>query len=217
MLPQFVTFTGVDDRTDVAALQALSARYPIEWGVLFGGSIGLNRYPSIDTVFKLMDTAGLRLSAHFCGSYARAALDDSKSFKAFVESDDGEPLSSPFSRFQINSGRYDMDAVQTFHRRVEKPVIIQVRGKTFPELTWEGVTFLHDTSGGKGRQPKLRPVQPPGMALVGHAGGIGPENVREVNDSLDAHTYYLDMETGVRTNDWFDLDKCETVCRTLWG
>lgn len=35
MQPLFITFTGVDEHTDLRGMIALSAQYPIEWGVLF--------------------------------------------------------------------------------------------------------------------------------------------------------------------------------------
>ncbi len=36
--PEFITLTGLDDRTDLDAAIALSEKYPIEWGVLFSPS-----------------------------------------------------------------------------------------------------------------------------------------------------------------------------------
>ena len=33
--PEFITFTGADDHTDVRDMVALSKLYPIEWGILF--------------------------------------------------------------------------------------------------------------------------------------------------------------------------------------
>ena len=48
-LPEFVTFTGVDNRTDTNRLIALSHKYPIEWGILFSAANQgeNNRYPDI--------------------------------------------------------------------------------------------------------------------------------------------------------------------------
>ena len=33
--PEFITFTGIDDRTDLVLADFLANRYPIEWGILF--------------------------------------------------------------------------------------------------------------------------------------------------------------------------------------
>ena len=52
----------------------------------------------------------------------------------------------------------------------------------------------------------------------GYAGGINPENVvdvvRELNDICETD-FWIDMETGIRTNDKFDVKKCEEICRRL--
>lgn len=63
-----------------------------------------------------------------------------------------------------------------------------------------------DRSGGRGVRGEFAPM--PGCK-VGYAGGIGPDNVVEVLDRLETfgHTYWIDMESGVRTADQFDLHK----------
>lgn len=61
---------------------------------------------------------------------------------------------------------------------------------------------------------------------VGFAGGIGPENtinvVRQIEENLVIGSEFLvntqiwiDMESGVRTEDWFDLRKVEQVIRQI--
>jgi len=35
--PRWITFTGLDEYTDIKRVRDLSAKYPIEWGILFGG------------------------------------------------------------------------------------------------------------------------------------------------------------------------------------
>ena len=122
-----------------------------------------------------------------------------------------------FSRIQVNSGKYDIDALVRFQKGVEKSVIMQSRGKAFPKPL-DGVSCLHDLSGGKGKVPPFRPVQAPLAPLVGYAGGIGPDNVIQVLSEIDAHTFWIDMETKIRNDDdWLDLDKCESVCKQIWG
>ena len=50
---------------------------------------------------------------------------------------------------------------------------------------------------------------------VGYAGGFNPENVADklhyllTNDEVG--DFWIDMESGVRTDDWFDLDKVRRV------
>jgi phosphoribosylanthranilate isomerase len=51
----------------------------------------------------------------------------------------------------------------------------------------------------------------------GFAGGIGPDNVkrviREISAKVDA-PFWIDMESGVRTDDRFDLNKVRRVLET---
>ena len=52
----------------------------------------------------------------------------------------------------------------------------------------------------------------------GYAGGISPENVVETVKSITEiceTDFWIDMETGIRTNDKFDITKCEEVCNKL--
>ena len=39
---------------------------------------------------------------------------------------------------------------------------------------------------------------------------------KEEIDILSDYDYWLDMESGVRTDDWFDLDKVEAICKLLF-
>jgi hypothetical protein len=217
--PQFVTFTGLDSKTDLARVQALSKRYPVEWGILFGGKIGyqLNkRYPGDQTVIAALN-ADIRLSAHLCGRFARYAMnpDAENADDILPRINAWRTAKAAFRRVQVNAVDYDIPALERFQSLMNLPLIMQTRGNAFPEPL-DGLTYLHDPSGGRGIEPPSRPRQMAAMPLVGYAGGIGPENVREVIASLDAHAYYIDMETKIRTDDWLDLDRCETVCQQVW-
>ena len=79
------------------------------------------------------------------------------------------------------------------------------------------IVFLHDQSGGRGIDSIDLWPRPEAMERVGYAGGLKPSNiVKALKTVRNFKTYFgadiwLDMETGVRTNDWFDLDKVELV------
>ena len=48
----------------------------------------------------------------------------------------------------------------------------------------------------------------------GYAGGLNIDNVESVIKDLyivNDDIFWVDMETSVRTNDWFDISKCEKV------
>lgn len=204
--PEFITFTGADDRTDVAGMGALADRFPIEWGILFSPSRqGVdNRYPGGEAQSRFAQS-GLRLSAHLCGAYARAIMT-------------GENLHVPiglgiFKRIQINHVAPSVSAINAFRRGWGPRCIAQARGSEFPPDT--SIDWLFDTSGGRGKEPESLPEYP--GRLVGYAGGLGPDNVGSAIQRIGATgPYWIDMESRVRTDNWFDLSLCEQVCRAVY-
>lgn len=85
------------------------------------------------------------------------------------------------------------------------------------------ISVLLDASRGKGIAPDTwaPPLVRAGQPLhTGYAGGISPENIEAVLDATESAVreygqpdarYWLDMETGVRTDNQFDLKKVEQV------
>ncbi len=205
MKPAFLTFTGIDASTDLARVEYLSSIYPIEWGVLFSPDRQGQepRYPDIATIdrFRGID---VRKSAHLCGDYSKMVMK-------------GHPLPvdfTGFERVQINSRKPDAKAIAGFAANNLLLGIMQTRDLEFPED--EGIAILFDRSGGFGRPPEAWPKHPGGR-LVGYAGGISPENIQQVLESVDSSgPYWLDMESGIRTDDMLDLDKCEAVAKAVY-
>ena len=72
--PLYITFTGIDDRTDLFRANELAGKYPIEWGVLFSKSNKDSRYPSIQGIKEICENLESK-SAHLCGSLARKLSD----------------------------------------------------------------------------------------------------------------------------------------------
>lgn len=204
--PDFVTFTGADDETDVYGMIALSEQYPVEWGILLSRSRQGEdpRYPRDPSRFL---GCRLRLAAHLCGAYSREIMDGDFTRLPF--------LLRSFGRVQVNHASPACGQVADLQSRLGRPCIVQARGlRAFP--TRGGVEWLFDTSGGRGVAPASWPRHP--GYLVGYAGGIGPENVRDVIAAIDASgPYWIDMESGVRTDDRFDLARCRRVCEAVFG
>ena len=201
MFPQFVTFTGLDEKADLDRCADLSTRYPIEWGVLFSGRLGKRRYPSLDVRMRIESTE-LRLAAHLCGEVARS-----------MQSGEKLPLAR-YGRVQVNARQYEIEALARQSATMDRRLILQWRQDVFPdqrEFDW-----LLDRSGGRGVLETVFPKPRRPDQLVGYAGGINPDNVSSVLSAIHAHNFWIDMETGVRTDDWLDLDKCEAVCRAIW-
>lgn len=213
-----VTITGADDRVDPAALAALSWDFPfVEWGILFSRSReGSSRYPGQEWRARLFDTWSrpsgwnMKLAAHFCGSIARS----------FLAGDDAplDDLSAHYRRLQLNGwgpgARFPDLAL-----RDDREFVLQVRSaEHLQEATnaaaavTASVSALWDCSGGRGVEPSDWPAAPDGLR-IGYAGGIGPDNVTDVLRTLgfERGDYWIDMESGVRTDDRFDLDKVRKV------
>ena len=78
------------------------------------------------------------------------------------------------------------------------------------------MSVLLDASGGRGIDTPVKPLNIPGLK-VGYAGGLNPENVGEKLEYLMENVegeFWIDMESGVRTDDRFDIDKCVSVLQT---
>jgi hypothetical protein len=214
--PEFVTLTGADDRTDLGRMRELSRAYPIEWGILFSPERrGGPRYPSLAFVSALR-FVGFRLSAHVCGKYARDIIEHGHAFE--LESFIGSGI---FQRVQINTSDPEVDPrkVGQWAQRLRLNAVLQCRNDDhFPVST--DVHWLFDRSGGNGLSPDKWPHTKDARRLVGYAGGIGPDNVSDVVQTIGAieHSYWLDMETGVRDEcDRMDMDACGRVCAQVFS
>jgi phosphoribosylanthranilate isomerase len=75
------------------------------------------------------------------------------------------------------------------------------------------MSVLLDASGGRGIDTPVKPLNIPGLK-VGYAGGMNHDNVGDKLYQLlrDAEgDFWIDMESGVRTDDRFDLNKVYKV------
>ena len=217
---QHITFTGIDGKTDLGALWDLQGQYPIvEFGVLVSKNWreNGNRYfnPSyLDT----LESRDLNLSAHLCGSIARAAVHGD--LEPFLDWAIAYPYI--FNRCQLNIATsannpscfaYEGGITDYFEE-----IILQQKSVEDCPL-WIGspasdyVTVLFDASGGQGIDTPIKVM--PVIHKVGYAGGISPENVAEkltyLMENPDVGDFWIDMESGVRTDDWFDIDKVRRV------
>lgn len=217
MLPSSITFTGVDEQTDVCAMLDLVELYPIEWGVLFSPSRQGNdqRYPSLPWIqeFVLKHGAG-KLSAHLCGGYTMAVMDGHA-----LPNEIDQLVSTQFDRVQFNgASRMAENRIKEWSNARGLEPIMQCPEK-FPEYGGVGIAWLLDGSGGKGIKRGKWPYPRTGLR-VGFAGGLGPDNVEETVERVGNFgcIYWLDMESGVRdANNRFSLEKCQAVCEIVYG
>lgn len=199
-----ITFTGIDAQTDFEELKNISARTDCEWGILFSRNRqGMDpRYPSEEVVEAALST-GLVFAAHLCGKIAHQVMETSS-----IDMD-----LSRFSRVQVNHTNPVPAVLARFANKIGLPVIAQWRdSKLFPE-EYEGVSWLYDPSGGRGTSPEEWPLNP-SRQPVGYAGGINPSNVAEVVAMVRERSpagFWIDMETGIRTDNILDLAKVQAV------
>lgn len=219
---QYVSITGADDAVDVADLSALAAEFPfVEWAIPFMPErAGRNRFPTA----KWMDGflagyKGRHTAIHMCGN----------GLLGFIEGD-GEILqrTQGFGRIQLNirfanvGGLYDpRQLVERVRSMPDRQFILQYGSDTESLLGLFGDTpnlaVLFDESAGKGVNPGAWPVPLPGHRC-GYAGGMNPDNVKQniemIAKAAPRYTTWIDMESGVRTDNALDLAKVRRVLET---
>lgn len=227
-----VTITGADDEVDPKAMAKLGHEFSfLEWGILIAnaGRRGTPRYPSeawLSRLFRYKAAVGpgvyLRLSAHLCGTVARAVMEGDVPFEE-----------SRVERIQLN-GFSESNAENLIANTPRTAaLILQCRSVADCKRAYlyaEGVLschvkddpgrpvfhYLYDPSGGRGVAQASWPHPTDDWGPLGYAGGIGPDNVRDVLHALRDHTpTWIDMESGVRTGDRLDLGKVRSVCEQV--
>lgn len=216
---KYCTITGLDEKTDLVKLVELTKRYPfVEWGVLFRKDPnGRPRYPTFEYIKKLVEIKkdfNIRMAIHMCRSSVEDVVLSHLQF-SFLKN---------FDRIQLNFAYNDV--AFTIHELFEfiedckvnwnTPVITQhnadnINVTRLLESTHHHVLF--DTSRGTGQL--LEPPLYIENKFCGYAGGIGPDNLNEIipliETASNGHETWIDMESSVRTDNWLDLDKVQSV------
>lgn len=224
-----ITFTGIDAKTDIQGLIDIQREFPIaEFGVLtsYHWYENGNRYLNPSFLSNLYaGNGGLNLALHVCGS---AAHDVSAGEWHKIDDHLFGSLGL-FKRIQLNvANRNDNPEFLWIPPRKGQELIVQQHDADNTELynttrdLWFGadcpVSVLLDASGGQGIDTPIKVLPNAGKPFkVGYAGGFNPENVADklhyllTNDEVG--DFWIDMESGVRTDDWFDTDKVRRVLR----
>jgi hypothetical protein len=211
-----VTITGADDQVPHQALVDLSAEYPfVEWGILMSSKrFGEPRYPRADWLLGLSDTHLVeRCSYHVCGALARRVMC-------------GDPTMVPreIKRMQINGfAGYRLPGLFAAELCPELEFILQCNTdaslRHAVELRMQcpgNVVALWDCSGGAGAAfendwfPLARDYKIP----IGYAGGITEDNIEDTIAMLCTGTgdpLWIDLESGARTDDKFDVAKVRRI------
>lgn len=215
-----ITFTGIDAKTDIKALQEIQKEYPIaEFGVLTSYHWYENGNRYLDPkLLRSLQGCGLNLALHVCGS---AAHDAATGMWNMIRNHTLDCLWL-FNRVQINvANRTDNPLRVASTCNLKTELIIQQRPddtSLYENSRWigsdgAGVSMLIDASGGQGIDTPIVPY--PSNDKIGYAGGINEKNVDCKLEFLLRNVlngdFWIDMESGVRTDDWFDLDKVRRV------
>lgn len=220
-----ISMIGIDERTDLDELERLqSLDKRVEFGIITSRKWNENgnRYWN-PARFDVLRGRNLNLSVHLCGSVAREAV--ANNWQPALELL-GNNISL-FKRVQLNIKECTPPDVKELVLDIPRPieeVIIQQRAAYDCGLFYRwmlthpgdhSVSVLLDGSGGTGKESRIIPLED--VSKVGYAGGIGPDNVArkviELSRNTGVQDFWVDMESGVRTNDWFDISKAEAVIR----
>ena len=216
-----ITFTGIGVETDLKVLKEIQDEYPlVEWGVLLSKNWQENGPRFFDpSQLSNLRWQGLNLSCHLCGSAARAVV--SENWEPSFEVTRG--MFGLFQRCQENiSMEQPNDQTQYMRPPIDlSELIIQQKSAGAMNIfnaikDRTKMSVLLDASGGRGIDTPVKPLNIPGLK-VGYAGGLNPDNVDEKLEYLLKNVegeFWIDMESGVRTDDRFDIDKCVSVLQT---
>jgi len=208
--PVFVTFTGVDRAELIPGMMELSAAYPVEWGILLDPAQEDNILFPAQAERTALLSAPLRFAAHVCGKPAQAIANGSRP----------QVDLRGFARLQLNHSREGSSetAIANAHNYClghGLRLALQCQGE-FPADT--RADWLFDVSFGAGTQVTQWPVVHRNHPFCGFSGGLSPTTIKEASSRFRAQAdYWIDMESGVRTDGLLDLEKCEQVCKLVYG
>ena len=216
---QYCSITGADDAVDIDDLSAIAEEFPfVEWAILLLPSrTGTPRCPTQGWIEDFSRRCRARHTAmHLC---------EDGLLRFIAGEQDVRALMAGFQRIQLNlkfgdvEGKYDpADLVARVREAPQWDFIIQYTpDKKDIVKSFEGIknhAVLFDASAGQGISPEGWDAPLPGH-FCGYAGGLNPDNVSENLEKISrvaaGHTTWIDMESGVRTDDRFDLGKVRRV------
>lgn len=232
-LPFCVSLTGADDAVHPQTLRSISETFAFaEWAILyFPEKEGSARNPSTAWRERFLATSPARSAAHLCGKRVFLELLDDE--LAPYRIDDLRR----YGRVQLNinaRGRlfndeqvlkiYDrllhagMTLILQYHDESKDLIGLFLGGRSNEEL--HRIHVLFDGSKGRGVRPTEwpKPLTMPGLPMTcGYAGGLGPDvmtqEIVRIAGAVESSgsAYWVDMESGLRTNNQFDPDKAVEV------
>lgn len=216
-----VTFTGIDERTDLTRVREFVEKYRfVEFGVLLSLTPEDKdaRYMYLDQIRHVAEALhDVPLALHVCGSAVQHLV--------FNSHPDVVALAAKFGRVQLNfnakKAKFTSGDLESAMTAIPGKVITQhFPGNTqlVNELRAPNHQVLYDTSGGSGR-PTQHWLPPFERKATGYAGGLGPEGIHEsleaIANAAGTTPVWIDMESRVRTDGYLNLDKCAVVAEAV--
>lgn len=224
---QRVTFTGADDTTDPEGLAVLARRHPwIEFAALISPSQqGSGRYPSRAwrERFYQSRVPYLQRALHLCGRAVDLFLAGDDALCREIDQVHRVQLNFVVERLAPTALRALPGVLREWRQFAPDVAFIlqvnqanQVLPSLFPDPSAQNLSFLVDASGGRGIAPDAWPPPLSGFPTA-YAGSIGPDRLRETLDALSRVTprTAIDMESSLRSEDRFDLNKVTAVVDLL--
>lgn len=208
---KLVTVTGADDKTDINDILDVASKYPfVEFGILLSPKSGKERYPSLSWIENLNSIKDkVNFSLHLCSDVLIKFV-NGYDLNQIVDSN----ILSIFKRIQLNFYNNEIN-FSLFKKNIEKNshinFIFQLKSFEDPVFSEankiENIQYLYDCSGGNGILPSSWIES---EIYCGYAGGLTSENLEynllEISKACKAD-FWIDAETGLRTNNQFDLNK----------
>ena len=221
---RFISLTGADDKTTVKELEYLSEKYSLfECAILiFPEAKSSNRNPTAGWRKHLYKSSVKNKAIHLCGTSINDFAQQKISIMQDIES---------VQRVQINlqprwaSEKLYENLIKVVEKNSHIEFITQYNEQNKPYFHyWENVvnhSYLFDGSLGKGICPD-KWISPVKNKSCGYAGGLSSENIFENLSKIfgvaNDEPFWLDMESGIRTDNNFDLKKGDDVLlkSTAW-
>jgi hypothetical protein len=237
-----VSFVGVDHFTTQESLHKfgrlldilglINHPFNVELGFLYSeGRAGIQpRYPTLqyidDSLYSLCYSP-FQTSIHLCGKEAiNKFFNKDAQLLEICKLANRVQLNLNMDNYEVNDAaakilELSKDFTLIIQDNKSKRELVSALNKMMPfEPDLSNVNFLYDASGGVGReiQDIKRTHQ---HNYTGYAGGINPYNALDIVKNIQYHnetatSFYIDMESGIRTNDKFDVSKCMDITLNLY-
>lgn len=213
----------------------------IEYGFLYSATRALTddlRYPPLDFIaknVKILTGMFAATSIHLCGKEAIGAYLSLDPQLHEIIGDSRVQLNFAMKDYNIDmlvdlllrvSLTHALPLIVQANKSKEAFIATLLKRMKIQKIAGDSmanIDILHDGSGGFGHEI-ANVIRPYAGIFTGYAGGLKPGNIERILDLIETtipsyddkmdtadDEYYLDMESGVRTENRFDLVKCQHV------